>query len=51
MMVPRGDSNIVIAQIALLLGVITQDIYTSVIFSIILTIILTPVLLKMFVGK
>lgn len=51
MMVPRGDSNIVIAQIALLLGVITQDIYTSVIFSIILTIILTPVLLKLFVGK
>lgn len=51
MMMPRGDSNIVIAQIALLLGVISGEIYSSVIFSIILTIILTPVLLRLFVEK
>lgn len=51
MMVPRGDSNIVIAQIALLLGAITGEIYTSVVFTIILTIILTPIMLKLFLGK
>lgn len=51
MMVPRGDSNIVISQIALLLGAITAEIYTSVIFSIILTIIITPLLLKLVIGK
>lgn len=51
MMVPRGDSNIVIAQIALLLGAITADIYTSVIFSVILTIIMTPIMLKLVMGK
>ena len=51
MMVPRGDSNIVIAQIALLLGAITQQIYSSVVFSIILTIIITPIMLKVVTAK
>jgi Kef-type K+ transport system membrane component KefB len=53
MMIPRGDYNIAVAQIALTLGVFLAfpSIYTSVIFSIILTIILTPILLKFVYSK
>ncbi len=50
-MMPRGDENIVILQIILLLGVITTQIYTSIIFAIILTTITAPILVKMFLKN
>ena len=43
-MIPRGEYGIIIAQIALSIGVITKQIYTVMIAFIILTIVLTPVL-------
>lgn len=45
-MIARGDTNIIITQIALTLGIITAQIFTSTILAIILTIILTPVFLR-----
>ncbi|MFH0949235.1 MAG: cation:proton antiporter, partial [Candidatus Aenigmatarchaeota archaeon] len=50
-MVPRGDYNIAVAQIALIMGVISTEIYTSVIFAIILTIVLAPILIAATMGK
>ncbi len=47
LMMPRGDENIVILQIILLLGVITTAVYTSIIFAVILTIITAPIFMKM----
>lgn len=45
-MMPRGDENIVILQIVLLLGVITTQIYTSLVFAIVATTILSPILME-----
>lgn len=50
-MTPRGDSNIVFAQIALLLGTISLGLYSSLIFVIIATTLLAPVLLRVFGVK
>ena len=50
-MIPRGDYNIVVAQIALVLGVINAEIFTTLISAVILTIVLTPVLLRIFAEK
>ncbi len=50
-MMPRGNENIAILQIILLLGAITFEIYTSVIFAMIATILLTPVFMKLFWKK
>jgi len=50
-MTPRGDSNIVIAQIALLLGAISLQVYSSLIFVIIATTLLAPILLRVFDVK
>jgi Kef-type K+ transport system membrane component KefB len=47
-MIPRGNENIVIVQIIFMLGVITIQAYTSVIFAMIMTLILAPILLKIF---
>ncbi|MBI2579051.1 MAG: cation:proton antiporter [Candidatus Aenigmarchaeota archaeon] len=50
-MTPRGDSNIVFAQIALLLGTISLHLYSSLIFVIIATTLIAPVLLRVFGVK
>lgn len=50
-MIPRGNENIAIVQIIFLLGVITYQIYTSIVFAIIATIIITPILMKIFCKK
>jgi Kef-type K+ transport system membrane component KefB len=47
-MIPRGNENIVIVQIIFMLGVLTVQAYTSIIFAMILTLILAPILLKIF---
>jgi Kef-type K+ transport system membrane component KefB len=50
-MIPRGNENIAIVQIILLLGAISFQLYTSIVFAILTTILLTPVLLKIFYRK
>lgn len=50
-MTPRGDSNIVFAQIALLMGAVALPVYTALIFVIIATTLLAPVMLKVFGVK
>jgi len=50
-MMPRGNENIAIVQIVFLLGVITYQIYTSIIFAMVATVILTPILLRLFWKK
>ena len=50
-MMPRGDENIVILQIVLLLGVITTAVYTSLIFAIVSTTIIAPILVKFVYRK
>ena len=46
-MIPRGNENIAIAQLVFLLGIISVEIYASMIYAIIVTVILAPLLLKM----
>ena len=50
-MIPRGDYNIVVAQIALALGAINGSVFTALVAAIILTIIVTPLLIRAFVRK
>ena len=50
-MMPRGDENIVILQIVLLLGVITTAVYTSLVFAIVATTIIAPILIKLIYRK
>lgn len=50
-MTPRGDSNIVFAQIALLLSAISLQVYSSLIFVIIVTTLIAPILLRVFDVK
>ncbi|MEK6887878.1 MAG: cation:proton antiporter, partial [Candidatus Aenigmatarchaeota archaeon] len=45
-MVPRGEYSIIVAQVALTAGVLTQQIYTIVIAVVLLTIIITPILFR-----
>lgn len=47
-MMPRGNENIALVQIVLLMGVITFQIYTSIVFAMVATIFITPVMLKLF---
>lgn len=47
-LMPRGNENIAIAQLVFLLGIISIEVYASVIYAILVTIVLTPVLLKLF---
>lgn len=49
-MIPHGEYSIIIAQIALAAGILTQQIYTVVIAFVLITVIITPVLLR-FVHK
>jgi len=51
MMIPRGNDNIALVQVILLLGVITFQVYTSMVFAIIATILVTPLLLKLVCGS
>ena len=46
-MIPRGNENIVIAQIIFTLGIISVSLYSSIIFAIIMTVIVSPILVKM----
>lgn len=46
-MVPRGEYGIVISQIALSLGVITNSLYTLMLSFVILTIVITPLLFRL----
>jgi len=50
-MIPRGNENIAIVQIVFLLGVITYQVYTSIVFAIVATIIITSILLKISFKK
>ncbi len=50
-MLPRGDENIVILQIILLLGAITTGVYTSLVFAIASTTIIAPILIKLVYRK
>ena len=45
-MMPRADDNIIVLQIILLLGVITHEIYTSIVFAVISTAIITPIIMR-----
>lgn len=47
-MVPRGNENIVIAQIIFTLGIISITLYSSIVFAIIATVIISPVLVRLF---
>ncbi|MBI2579358.1 MAG: cation:proton antiporter [Candidatus Aenigmarchaeota archaeon] len=47
-MVPRGNENIVIAQIIFTLGIISITLYSSIVFAIIATVVISPVLVRMF---
>ncbi len=46
-MIPRGEYSIIISQLALVAGAITNQIYTVIIAFVILSIIITPILLRM----
>jgi Kef-type K+ transport system membrane component KefB len=50
-MMPRGNENIGILQIIFLLGAITMQVYTSVLFTLMLTVILAPILLRIFYRR
>jgi Kef-type K+ transport system membrane component KefB len=50
-MIPRSDYNIIVAQIALTLGIITISIFTSVVMTIIFTMIIAPILIRAFVKR
>jgi Kef-type K+ transport system membrane component KefB len=43
---PRGSIELVIAQIALVTGIITQDLFSAIVLMAVVTIILTPVMMK-----
>lgn len=45
-MIPRGEYSIIVAQAALTVGVLTQQIYTIIISAVLLTIIITPILFR-----
>ena len=45
-MIPRGNENIMIAQIIFTLGIISVSLYSSIIFAIIITVIVSPILMK-----
>lgn len=47
-MIPRGNENIVIVQIIFMLGILSIQAYTSIIFAMILTLIVAPILLRIF---
>ncbi len=46
-MIPRGEYSIIIAQFALMAGIIKNDLYTIVIAFVVLSILITPVLLRL----
>ncbi|MFH0832835.1 MAG: cation:proton antiporter [Candidatus Aenigmatarchaeota archaeon] len=50
-MIPRGCYNIAIAQIALVMGIISQQLYTVVIGFVLVTIILTPLLFRFVLNE
>lgn len=51
MLMPRGNENIVIAQIVFSLGVISLAVYTSLIYALIVTVLLTPILARMIKNR
>jgi Kef-type K+ transport system membrane component KefB len=50
-MLPRGEYSILIAQVALVAGIITAQIYTAAIAFVLISILLTPVLLRVMYGE
>jgi Kef-type K+ transport system membrane component KefB len=50
-MLPRGEYSILIAQTALVAGIITAQIYTAAIAFVLVSILLTPVLLRLIYGE
>jgi len=50
-MIPRGEVGMVVAQIGLGFGIITQDVYSVVVFMSVATTIVAPPLLKMAYRK
>jgi Kef-type K+ transport system membrane component KefB len=50
-MIPRGEYGIVIAQLALGLGVISNAIYGSIVAFIVLSVIITPILYKLYLTR
>jgi len=46
-MIPRGEYAIIISQIALTFGAVTNQLYTAVIAVVVISIIITPLLLRM----
>jgi Kef-type K+ transport system membrane component KefB len=50
-MIPRGEYGIVIAQVAIGLGIITSQIYGALVGFIVITAIITPILFKLFVFR
>ncbi len=47
-LMPRGNENIALAQLVFVLGLISVQVYTSVIFAMIATVIVTPIAMKLF---
>lgn len=46
-MMPRADENIVFLQIIVVLGVVTTQIYTSIVFAVVITTVLAPIIMKL----
>ena len=50
-MVPRGEVGLIFAQIGLLAGVLTQDVFSAILIMVIGTTLITPPLLKLLFGR
>jgi Kef-type K+ transport system membrane component KefB len=48
MMIPRGNENVALVQVILLMGAISYSVYTSIVFATVATILVTPVIMKVF---
>jgi Kef-type K+ transport system membrane component KefB len=50
-MVPRGEVGLIFAQIGLLGGVLTQDVFSAVLIMVMATTLITPPFLKVFFER
>jgi Kef-type K+ transport system membrane component KefB len=50
-MVPRGEVGLIFAQIGLLAGILTQDVFSAILIMVIGTTLITPPLLKLLFGR
>jgi Kef-type K+ transport system membrane component KefB len=48
-MIPRGDENMAFLRMIMILGVIGQDVYSSIAFAIVITTVLAPIMMKVLV--